>query len=63
MVLTFTAHNMKNKDKQAKPTPSAKAPEPKPEPTPTPTPSSGPKIDPSWPEWKKESVRMGQRRQ
>lgn len=61
MVLTFTAHNMKNKDKQAKPTPSAKAPEPKPEPTPTP--SSGPKIDPSWPEWKKESVRMGQRRQ
>ena len=61
MVLTFTAHNMKNKDKQAKPTPSAKAPEPKPEPTPTP--SSGPKIDPSWPEWKKESVRMGHRRQ
>lgn len=63
MVITFTSHNMKDKDKQAKPTPSAKAPEPKPEPTPTPTPSSGPKIDPSWPEWKKESVRMGQRRQ
>ena len=61
MVITFTSHNMKDKDKQAKPTPSAKAPEPKPEPTPTP--SSGPKIDPSWPEWKKESVRMGQRRQ
>ena len=54
---------MKDKDKQAKPTPSAKAPEPKPEPTPTQPPSSGPKIDPSWPEWKKESVRMGQRRQ
>ena len=52
---------MKDKDKQAKPTPSAKAPEPKPEPTPTP--SSGPKIDPSSPEWKKESVRMGHRRQ
>ena len=63
MVITFTSHNMKDKDKQAKPTPSAKAPEPKPEPTPTPTPSSGPKIDPSWPEWKKESVRMGHRRQ